>query len=1011
MRSGKLMAGRFLLQERLGSGPLGSTFQGVDQSTGQRVVVKLLDGQRVPAGKLPKAFQTIHGGDVPGLVRYVAHGFEEGSWFLVRPWLDGDTVDMRLWRDPLPWTEALQIVREVARVVAGLHRRNLAHLGLGPSNLLVSGGQVMVLDAGVAYLESTVPRLRLRPSQDFQADFAPEQVRVGRSAGARADVFALGVMLRELTASRPPFLGSYPMAALGRLMCCEPPPLRSLAPNVPAWAEELLDALLAKDPERRPHDAEALLKLLDAGAERAPQTPRLPGFGEKEQRVQALLMLGGRWLHDRPDAVAQADLLARALTSAGFAHDRLADGTLLAVTSPSAALADQLQGLARAALEAKRKFPRAPMALVAGRGESRGRLQDGDLLDRTAALLLLEGRRTEGSDLRIDKLVSALLPGWPTGTDDIGHLLGSASAPPSSRRATPAESDEESDDAADREEREADSTAGEVALAAGQGRLDTIGLPQCRALRAASIFIGCSWRSGVEEVLGEAIDWRSLLDLGLLRPRLPSKIEGEVEFEFVEDELREIAYGSLTEDDRGLGHRRAAAWLERKGQPVVDVVVHWERSHDLEGFVGFCLRAAQQALAQSDPEEALRWLDRGESSGLDGLGDLLRLRGSILVQLGQRAQARRGLIRALESTLRDSPEYFRSQGELLETCGLVGDLKRYTSTAERMNNLSPRPELRVPWATTLAQGVAAALRLGKVELAETMLHKASEVAQASGDARLRGQLLRARALRAKLTGYPAANLNLCRAASVALRASEQPALAYDADVELAAAYLDAGVSFDAEQLATQTLGLARKLALAEVEARCKIILGLALQRRANYDVARTTIREASSFFGGRGNKLFEGEARCALAAILLAWNDLDGARREAERAQGALAPFPAFQIQALAILAQAQLALGQAEDAARTCDQAQAVVIPLGALVDVEALLRPIRAQLHRLAGERDEARRLLLATEQALTERARSFEDPTMRDAYLRHVPEHARVLQLARLISIPPPPPDEDP
>ncbi len=992
VRSGKLVAGRFLLQGKLGSGPGGVTFQGLDQAADQPVVVKILDGTRVRADKLPRPLKGLLDQDLPPLVRPLSSGFEEGSWYFVRPWVEGETIEVRLWREPLPWAEALGLFRAAAKALVPLHRAGLAHLGISPANLLVNPqGRLLVLDAGMSYLDPVGPRLRVLPSMDLQANIAPEQALGGRAPDARADLFSLGLLLHELLTGKGAFSGAYPLAALARLLVGEPPPLVRWLPSAPVWVDELLASLLAKTPEKRPADAAALLQALDAYQDRPPVTPRIGRFGEREQRSQALLLLGGRSLADRPDALPQAEAIGKLARKVGLDGVSLPDGSAVFPADPRRPLREQLRPLADLLVEARARYPRAPLVLAGGQGELLGRLPRGDLPDRAAALLQIEARRCKDGapGLRTDGFVAALLQGdFPVASDDEGYLLGPGAAP--AAPAVPGGTAEEAESAE---------------LAAQQARMDTMEPRRKAALRAAAIFGEQSWRSGIEEILGTSVDWPALLESGLLRPRLPSRFPRETEFEFVEPELRRALYLSLIEDDRRLGHRTAARWLEAAGATPEPIALHLEQAHDAARFTDFCVRAAQDLLDHGDPEASLRWLERGEGAGAEDLSALLALRLRTLLRLGQRTHARRAALRGLEGLPKSSDGYFSTLGYLLETCGLVGDFKRLMSAAERLLKHAPTP-VTAAWSQAATQGALAALRIGKFALADSFLEKLVMPPSSPG---LRGRLLAVRALRASFSGYPAASLTLHRAASAAFREAGEDELVCAMEAGVARDLLDAGATFEAELLATQTLNWSRGLALPETEARCKVVLGLALQRGGDLELARSTVREATSFFGGRGNKLFEGEARCTLASILLASSDLDGAYREVERAQGALSSFPPFQLRALALLAQARLAQGRAEEATRLCAQAAGLGEPMAPVVDAGALLKPLRAQIAQVNGQRQEARQLFLEIEQHLAERAGSFDDPTLREAFLRHVPEHAKLLQLARLFSILPPAHDD--
>ena len=91
---------------------------------------------------------------------------------------------------------------------------------------------------------------------------APEQVNDDHAIDGRADVFALGCVLFECLAGRPAFVAQHVLALLGKILREDPPPLRQLVPHAPKDLEDLLIAMLAKDPAARPADMAAIAEAL-----------------------------------------------------------------------------------------------------------------------------------------------------------------------------------------------------------------------------------------------------------------------------------------------------------------------------------------------------------------------------------------------------------------------------------------------------------------------------------------------------------------------------------------------------------------------------------------------------------------------------------------------------------------------------------------------------------------------------------------------------------------------------
>jgi hypothetical protein len=192
----------------------------------------------------------------------------DGSPFITMPFLQGETLEARLKREPAqPLPVLLKVAREVAEGLAAAHARGLIHRDIKPSNVWVEGdpgakdlaGQVRrckVLDfglvrslAGDSGLVTANGSLLGTPSY-----MAPEQAN-GEPVDARADLFSLGVMLYRMATGRLPFAGANTMAVLTALATATPPPACSVNPNVPPALSELIGRLMSKDPAGRPRSA------------------------------------------------------------------------------------------------------------------------------------------------------------------------------------------------------------------------------------------------------------------------------------------------------------------------------------------------------------------------------------------------------------------------------------------------------------------------------------------------------------------------------------------------------------------------------------------------------------------------------------------------------------------------------------------------------------------------------------------------------------------------------------
>jgi hypothetical protein len=219
----------------------------------------------------------------------------------------------------------------------------------------------------------------------------------------------------------------------------------------------------------------------------------------------------------------------------------------------------------------------------------------------------------------------------------------------------------------------------ETVLAMMQRRVDEIAPDQRRILRAASIFGAAFWARGVTELVGglpgvsEALE--SLAERELVQRRAESRFRGESEWTFRHALLREAVYGTLTDEDRTLGHRLAGQWLVRAGESdAVTIAEHFERGHDRTQAAEWYLRAAERALAGNDWREAITCAERGlplaNEADVDVRGELHLALAQACGWSGDVRRCERESIEAAERLEPGSGRWFDAVGEAINAAGM-----------------------------------------------------------------------------------------------------------------------------------------------------------------------------------------------------------------------------------------------------------------------------------------------------------------------------------------------------
>ena len=316
---------RFEIQRRLGQGGHGVVFLAFDTVLRRPIALKLprpdslmtpgvrqrfLRKARATAALKHPNLVTVYDAGEAGPLCYIAEAYCEGP--NLSAWLQQQ-------RAPVSPRLAAELVRKLAAAIAHAHACGIIHRDLKPSNILLEprlgahdnqplemGEQLpfvpKVTDFGLAKLldaeAEAGPTLTL--SICGTAPYmAPEQAEGRREeVGARADIYALGVLLYEVLTGRTPFRGSAAPEILRRVVFDEPPPVRRFRPEVPRDLEAICLKCLEKLPARRYETAEALAEDLDRFLAGKPTAARPVGGGRRALK----------WVRRRPALAALATL-------------------------------------------------------------------------------------------------------------------------------------------------------------------------------------------------------------------------------------------------------------------------------------------------------------------------------------------------------------------------------------------------------------------------------------------------------------------------------------------------------------------------------------------------------------------------------------------------------------------------------------------------------------------------------------------------------------------------------
>ena len=269
MQPGDVIAGRFRVDRRVGTGGMGVVFRALDRDTQRTVAIKLLDGHTaLDLERARREAEVLARLVDPAIVGHVGDGVTEtGQVYLAMEWIDGVTAAQRIEGDGFSLRETIALARRVAGALAAAHASGILHRDLKPSNVLLPDGdpaRAMLIDFGIARITDTVSSLtRTGHAVGTPGYMAPEQARGERALGPAADVFGLGCLLYECATGQPAFSGTAPVAVIVKILMAEPLAIEQLCPEIGGELRVLVDRLLCKDPTRRLPDGAAVARALD----------------------------------------------------------------------------------------------------------------------------------------------------------------------------------------------------------------------------------------------------------------------------------------------------------------------------------------------------------------------------------------------------------------------------------------------------------------------------------------------------------------------------------------------------------------------------------------------------------------------------------------------------------------------------------------------------------------------------------------------------------------------------
>ncbi len=298
---GRVLSERYRIDRLIGTGAAGRVYEAEHELMHKRLAVKVLHGELTSVPEIVARFEreamAAANIDHPNVAAATDFGkLDDGTFFLVLEYIEGRGLRAEIDQGPIAVERALHIARQVASALSAAHALDIVHRDLKPENVMLveKAGDpdfVKVLDFGIARVpaggeaaqveehSTSAPITKAGMVFGTPEYMAPEQA-LGQQVDARADIYALGVILFEMLAQKRPFYAETQVGVLGQQLSQDAPAISDRAPDIelPVEVERLVSGMLARESKARVASSDEVLGAINEILSRmGANVPRAPG--------------------------------------------------------------------------------------------------------------------------------------------------------------------------------------------------------------------------------------------------------------------------------------------------------------------------------------------------------------------------------------------------------------------------------------------------------------------------------------------------------------------------------------------------------------------------------------------------------------------------------------------------------------------------------------------------------------------------------------------------------------
>ena len=264
--AGKVLGGRYTVQDRIGTGGMAIVYRGLDEVLGRTVAIKTMLPQYATdpsfAARFKQEAQAAAALNSSYIVQVYDWGKDGDTYYIVMEYLRGTDLKSGIRKHgALDCKKVAQIGSQIAQALSVAHRHEIIHRDIKPQNIMVlRDGNVKVMDFGIAHAKNS--HLTTDNSVLGTAHYvSPEQTQ-GKELGPTTDIYSLGIVMYEAATGQVPFEGDDAISVALKQVNEQPKPPSQINPNVDPSLESIILKCMQKDPAARFQTADELYHVL-----------------------------------------------------------------------------------------------------------------------------------------------------------------------------------------------------------------------------------------------------------------------------------------------------------------------------------------------------------------------------------------------------------------------------------------------------------------------------------------------------------------------------------------------------------------------------------------------------------------------------------------------------------------------------------------------------------------------------------------------------------------------------